>query len=655
MEEQSPELTVDEVSQFVTVDDATPSISVLWDRAVQQAVVEEGPGPTIASRAYAIVHTAMYEAWAAYDPLAIGWAENGPGQRPAAENTDANKVVAMSYAAFVALIDLFPEQRPIFEALMDELSLPSDIELLFPAEGSPTAVGLQAGGAVVAARADDGANQANGYADTTGYQPFNTSPLEINDITRWTPESVPVDPEDASPEQSFLTAHWGEVAPFGFADGGDFRPVAPEPFFLPGVEGTLDIDAGTVTIDGETIPVTRDLIGTVINPRFVTQAEEVVAFSGGLTDEQKLIAEFWEDAGGTSFPPGTWMTFGQFVSAREDHTVDEDARLFFTLANAVMDAGIATWESKTFYDYARPVRAIRDLGELGLIGEEGVDELTGEEGFVIEAWGGPGEGTRTILAENFITYQTPGKDVSPPFAEYTSGHSAFSAAGAAVLRAFSETDAFGASVLFPTGTSRFENGLTPTEDLTLAWATFQEAADEGGISRLYGGIHFEDGDLNGRLLGEQVGQAAVAEAIRLIQGGSFDAERDLALEVARLYEALLGRRGDSGGVSYWTGERGGDAFAPEVLANAFIVSDEFAALAGDPGDLSAAAFVDLLFANLELDRETTSLDEQLEADIVGGASFAQAAASFVSSAFVVAETAYLETLYETSDGVFAFA
>ena len=65
---------------------------------------------------------------------------------------------------------------------------------------------------------------------------------------------------------------------------------------------------------------------------------------------------------------GTFMTFGEFVSARDNHSIDEDAVMFFALANSVFDAGIATWEAKLFYDYVRPVRAIRDLGELGLIG-----------------------------------------------------------------------------------------------------------------------------------------------------------------------------------------------------------------------------------------------------------------------------------------------
>ncbi|MEL6264374.1 MAG: calcium-binding protein, partial [Pseudomonadota bacterium] len=216
------------------------------------------------------------------------------------------------------------------------------------------------------------------------------------------------------------------------------------------------------------------------------------------------------------------------------------------LGNAVFDAGIATWEAKVFYDYARPVRAVRDLGELGLIGEEGTDYL-GNDGIVIDAYAGPGLGTQTILAEEFVTYQTPGADVSPPFAEYTSGHSAFSAAGAAVLQAFTGSDEFGGEITFEAGTSRFEPGETPGEDLTLAWETFSEAADEGGISRLYGGIHFDDGDINGRTLGTEAGAGAYEAADALVTGA-----------VAEVVDIRL--RGD-GGDSILTAGRGDDRAA----------------------------------------------------------------------------------------------
>lgn len=512
-------LNIDAATQRVTVDDDDPTVSVIWDRAIQDAVTEDSSGPTIASRAYAVLHTATYDAWASYVDPAVGTAVGNSLQQPASENTDANKAEAMSFAAYRVLVELFPDQSAIAEQTLIDLGF--DPALADADSPGPAGIGIQAAEAVLTARRIDGANQLDDYANTVNYAPINPHPLQINDITRWTPENVPIDPEDTSPEQTFLTPQWSVVEPFGLESSDAIRPPAPQPFFTPGVEADLDFDARTITFaDGTQVPVSSDLIGPVINPEFVQQAEQVVSISANLTDTQKLIAEFWEDASGTSFPPGTFMTFGQFVSARDNHTLDQDAQLFLPLANAVMDAGIATWEAKVFFDYVRPVRAIRDLGELELIGEPGTDEVTGETGHTIEAWAGPGLGTQTILAENFLTYQTPDADPSPPFAEYTSGHSAFSSAGAEVLRLITGSDAFGGSVTFNPGESRFEPTTTPSESITLLWDTFSAAAAEAGLSRLYGGIHFEEGDLNGRTLGTEAGRSAWTEAQNFISGAT---------------------------------------------------------------------------------------------------------------------------------------
>jgi len=373
-------------------------------------------------------------------------------------------------------------------------------------EDTTTAAGIgnASAQALLEFRRADGSNQLNNYADTTGYEPIN-SPDQIVNLERWTPERVPIDAQPGEEQriQEFLTPQWGEVIPFSLDSGDQFRPEAPQPFLL--VEGDDNPEAGTITLaDGSVVEISPELVGTVINPEFIQQAEQIVQVSANLTDEQKLVAEFWEDGGGTSFPPGTWMTFGQFTSARDNNSLDEDAKLFFALGNSVFDAGISTWEAKTFYDYTRPVRTVRELGELGLIGE--FNEDLG--GFAIEAWAGPGQGTQTILATDFLTYQTPGSDPSPPFGEYTSGHSAFSASGATILELFSGSDQFGASVTFEPGESRFEPSVTPQQEVTLAWDTFSTAADEAGISRIYGGIHFQDGDHRGRNMGAQIGPQA---------------------------------------------------------------------------------------------------------------------------------------------------
>ncbi|MEM7188341.1 MAG: DUF6851 domain-containing protein [Pseudomonadota bacterium] len=544
----APYIQVGGGTQVLTVNNPDPTISVIWDRVVQQAVIdtESFVGPTIASRAYAMMHTAMYDAWSSFDATAVRVSFDLEGDNVETSGDDSAKQKAMSFAALTVLRDIFPDQEDLYvEVMQDRLGYALEDDGSIEAQ-----IGIDAAEDLLALRGDDGSNQSGGYADTTGYTPFNPNPTEINDITRWTPENVPIDPEDASPaEQSFLTAQWLAVESFGLAENPDGTtnysqtlPPAPQAFFTDAFsDATLNFDDATITLGsdavidgvaysaGDEIAVSQDLIGEVINQGFIDQSQHVVDISAALTDEQKIIAEFWEDGGGTAFPPGTFMSFAHFVSARDGHSLDDDAQLFLAMSNAVMDAGIATWQAKVEYDYVRPVRAIRDLGELGLIGEIGVDENTGEVGYVIQAFGGfdddvTGRGTQTILAENFITFQRPDADPSPPFAEYTSGHSAFSAAGAEVLLLFTGSDDFGGSVVFEPGSIQFEVGV-PENEVTLAWDTFSEAADEAGLSRLYGGIHFTEGDVNGRDLGRDVGESAYDLAQLFINGSATDEDR----------------------------------------------------------------------------------------------------------------------------------
>jgi len=134
-------------------------------------------------------------------------------------------------------------------------------------------------------------------------------------------------------------------------------------------------------------------------------------------------------------------------------------------------------------------------------------------------WAGPYRGTRAIAGEDWVPYQ-PTTFPTPPFPEYSSGHSTFSAAGAEILRLFTKSTRFGASVTLPAGSSRTEPGAVPAHDLTLSWATFSEAADQAGISRRYGGIHFEQGDLDGRRAGRLVAQMAWDKAQSYFDGPS---------------------------------------------------------------------------------------------------------------------------------------
>ena len=185
--------------------------------------------------------------------------------------------------------------------------------------------------------------------------------------------------------------------------------------------------------------------------------------------------------------------------------MDDDAKLFFALGNALMDAGIAAWFWKFKWDYVRPITGIRV-------------EYRGKD---VVSWLGPYKGYGVVKGESWIPYQQLNV-VTPPFPEYVSGHSTFSAAGAYVLRQFTNSDSFGASVTVKSGASRIEPRTadhpgTPAKDVTLYWPTFSAAAAETGMSRRYGGIHFQSGDLHGRSLGAAIGADAWIKALTYIR------------------------------------------------------------------------------------------------------------------------------------------
>jgi membrane-associated phospholipid phosphatase len=146
----------------------------------------------------------------------------------------------------------------------------------------------------------------------------------------------------------------------------------------------------------------------------------------------------------------------------------------------------------------RPISAIRFL-------------YAGRE---VLAWGGPGLDPRPIKGEEWRPYLP-----TPPFGEFPSGHSTFSAAAAMVLTCFTGSDRFGASATVPAGSSLVEPGVTPAADVVLSWPTFADAADQAGRSRRYGGIHFKAGDLVGRVLGATVGARCWRAAAELFSGG----------------------------------------------------------------------------------------------------------------------------------------
>jgi hypothetical protein len=428
-------------------------------------------GPTVTARALGIVQTATYDAWAAYDPVAKGTRLGSQLRRPAAERTEANKTKAISYAAWRTLSWLFPGRKATYDAALGAQVPSFDPAATWSPTGTtPVDIGVRAAEAVIAYRSNDNSNQAGNYADTTGYQPVNTWNM-LNDKWRWQPLCVPLSSATATTcggtVQKALTPQWGNVTPFSLAPS-QYQVYGP-PKNADGTYQTGDIDS-------------------------------LVQQTAFLTESQKAQAEYWADGPGSVFPPGHDFVFAQAVSRQRGYTLDADAKLFFALGNAMMDASIAAWYQKYKWDFVRPITAIRER----------------YRGQTIQGWKGPGLGFGAIQGENWIPYQATNV-VTPGFPEYVSGHSTFSGAGMAILSWFTGGDTFGATVTVPAGSLKIEPGL-PTTDVTFALPRWSQTGEDAGTSRRLGGIHFASGDVNGRALGRQVATYVYSKANQYING-----------------------------------------------------------------------------------------------------------------------------------------
>ncbi len=430
-----------------TVDD---NVVLKWNDQALAAIRTVFPAPPVSARALAIMNTSIYDAWTAYDATAVPTLRTGWTRRPAGERTSERKSMAISYAAHRALTDLFPSLAPTFSTFRGNLGY----------TGAPTGqpddaatIGTAAAEAVVASRRHDGANQ-------TGDTPGSVTGLPYSDYTRYAPPSPPTALSwQPLPGQSFLVPHWQRVKPFALASADQFTPSGPT---LRKSDGSYD-----------------------------KAVDEMVKMSAKLDDGTKMRAEYWSDGPRTEQPPGHWMLFTGAVSRRNGHTLDQDAKVHFAVSNALLDAGIASWNAKRAHEFVRPVTAVRTL----------------KAGTTIKAWAGPHQGTRTIPAEQFVSYIA-----TPPHPDYLSGHSTFSGAAARVLRLFTGSNTLQLSVTFAKGGSVVEPGSVPAVPLRVSWPTYTDAADEAGLSRMLGGIHFRDANRDGLALGTAVGSTTWSTA-----------------------------------------------------------------------------------------------------------------------------------------------
>jgi membrane-associated phospholipid phosphatase len=248
-----------------------------------------------------------------------------------------------------------------------------------------------------------------------------------------------------------LLPQWGNVQPFGVTSAAAFLPVPPP---------SLDS---------------------------LAYAEEVAfvqaigsANSTVRTADQTVVARFWANGGGTATPPGHWNQIARLVIAGRQVSLGEEARMMALLNVALADAAIVCWKAKYEYRLWRPIAAIREAGRDGNAATE-ADPL----------W--------TPLL------------VTPPFPEYTSGHSTFSGAGATVL-----------AKVFGTDSIAFVGESDDAPGILRPYSGFWAAAEESGMSRIYGGIHFMSANVNGLAAGRAVGLEVVRNRMRPRRGFADD-------------------------------------------------------------------------------------------------------------------------------------
>lgn len=417
------------------------------------------PRPTVTSRMLALVFVSIFDAWTAYDAEAIPVYMTGVEKRPADEHTLANKEKAISYAAYGALCEYFYSDSVLFENFMDSLGY--NPRVVSTDLSTPEAIGTKAAQDVIAARRDDGSNQYGEnpvapmpYGDYTNYKPLNTPDKNVK-LDHWQPKYF-ADGNGGKFSPSCLTPFWGNVETIALDSSSEFRSPPPP---------AMDSD------------------------QLKAELEEVIQLQANLTNEEKALVEFMRDGPKSVQQTGHWLIFAQDVSRRDNHTLDQDVKLYFLLTMAAMDAFIACWETKMYYDYARPYSLIRN-------------QYKGKD---IQAWGGPNKGTVTMKGENWVPY-SPETFVCPPFPSYISGHSTVSGACSKVLELFTGSDTFGEEVTLMPG-AMTEPGITQ-DSIVLEFTTFSETANMAGQSRVLGGYHIQCENQEGLIMGRKVGQKA---------------------------------------------------------------------------------------------------------------------------------------------------
>ena len=290
--------------------------------------------------------------------------------------------------------------------------------------------------------------------------------------------------------------------------------------------------------------------GHAFNPITGEPYEAEMVYRGDFT---RVLAEFWADGPDSETPPGHWFTILNDATSHPDFDWRWNgrgepmehgawlARAYRLLGGTMHDAAIAAWSIKGYYDFVRPISAIRYMlakGQctdpaMGNFDSEGIPLI--DNVFEIIEAGDPilnsqPEALGMVKVHQWVPnpqtgipsfewrtgcswwpYQRP-TFVTPPFAGYVSGHSTFSRAAAEVLAYATGSEYFpgglGTYEVEANNFLAFESG--PTESFTLQWATYRDAADQCALSRIWGGIHPPMDDIRGRMIGSEVAERAIA-------------------------------------------------------------------------------------------------------------------------------------------------
>jgi membrane-associated phospholipid phosphatase len=209
----------------------------------------------------------------------------------------------------------------------------------------------------------------------------------------------------------------------------------------------------------------------------VQMVQDLGALNGSQrTPEQTEIARFWGYGPTTATPPGHWNQIAIAALGNSQRDLVDVARLFALLNIAMADAAIASWDCKYVYGLWRPITAIQ-------LADQDGNPLTNPD----TTW-------EPLLA-------------TPPFPEYTSGHSTFSGAAAVALAA-----------VFGRDHVRFAVGSDDLPGVQRSFRSFSQAASESGLSRILGGIHFWSANVNGLDSGAEIGRWVVDHELRRLHG-----------------------------------------------------------------------------------------------------------------------------------------